>query len=85
MSNLTVNQRNQYERASLNESSLRPRSKSGQRAAGAYVGVGLILLAVLTFAASQVFDGWPSAIVLADIVLVVLGLAAWIYPQRANI
>ena len=85
MSNLTVNQRNQMEGAAYTETSMRPRTAAGQKAAAAYVGISLIVLAALSFAAYQVFDGWPSLIVLADIVLVVLGLAAWVYPQRRNI
>ena len=83
MSNLTETQRSQMEAANFSESA-RVRSRTGQRVAGAYVGIGLILLAVLSFAAYQAFDGWPDAIVLGDIVLIVLGLAAWVYPQRAN-
>jgi hypothetical protein len=85
MSNLTVNQRNQYERASYTETSMRPRTEAGRRAVAAYLGISLIVLALLSFAAYQVFDGWPSLIVFADIVLVMFGLAAWVYPQRKNI
>jgi hypothetical protein len=84
MSNLTVNQRNQYERASMSETSLGPRTAAGRRAAWAFVGTGLIVLAALSFAAYQAFDGWPHLIVLADLVLVFFGLAAWVFPGRAN-
>ena len=84
MSNLTVHDRNQFERATLRESSMRPRSQAGRRAAAIYVGLGLILLAVLSFAAYQVFDGWPHLIVFGDLVLIFFGIAAWVYPQRTS-
>jgi hypothetical protein len=82
MSNLTEQDRNQYERATLRDTSTPVRSLAGRRALTAFVGIGLIVLAVLSYAAYQVFDGWPHIIVLGDLVLIFFGLAAWVYPQR---
>lgn len=81
MSNLRVQDRNQFERAQYASP---PRmSAGGRRAMQAYTVIGLMILAALTFAAVQVFDGWHHLIVIGDIVLVVLAIAAWIYSQRA--
>ena len=85
MSRMTVSDRNQFDRADYVESSQRPRSAAGRRAAIAYTVIGLIVLAALTIAAFQVFDGGHHLIVIADIVIVFLGLAAWVNPQRRNV
>lgn len=82
MSRMTVNQRNQLERAQY--SAPQRTSTGGRRATIAYTMTGLVVLAVLSYAAFQVFDGWHHLIVIADIVLVFLAVAAWIYSQRPN-
>ena len=83
MSNLTVNQRNQYERAGFQERRPRP-SAAERRGIAIYVGVALVVLAVLTFAAVQVFDGWHHLIVIGDLIVLLLGIAAWVYPGRRH-
>jgi hypothetical protein len=82
MSNLRVQDRNQFERSQY--TSPARLSAGGRRAMQIYSVVGLAVLAVLTFAAVQVFDGWHHLIVLGDIVLVFLAIAAWIYSLRIN-
>lgn len=85
MSRMTVSDRNQFERASLVESSDHPRTSIGRRAAIAYTVIAAAVLAALIYAAYRVFDGLPHLIVLAVIVIVVLGLAAWVNPKRRNV
>lgn len=82
---MTVSDRNQFERANLRESSDRPRTPLGRRALIGYTAIALAVLAALIFAAYQVFDGLPHLVVLAVIIIVVLGLAAWVNPRRPNV
>lgn len=86
MANMTQNQRAQFERYDLRER--RPRlnevSERGQRWLAALTLVFIGVLAVLTWAAVQVFDGWHHLIVIADIVLIVLALAWWIQSTRGS-
>jgi hypothetical protein len=84
MGNLTVHDRNQYERANYTDS-VRPTSTAERRVMAAYTLIGLAVLAVLTFAAVQVFDGWHHLIIIGDLVIVFLGIAAWVWPQRRNV
>ena len=84
MSRMTVNQRNQFERSGYTERNPRL-SDSGRRAMIITTVVGLVILAVLSVAAFQVFEGGHHWIVIADIVIIVLGLAAWVNPERRNI
>jgi hypothetical protein len=83
MSNLTVQDRNQYDRASY--ASQQRLSEGGRRALTIYTIIAVAVLAALSVAAFQVFDGGHHWIVLADIVIVVLGLAAWVNPQRKHV
>jgi hypothetical protein len=84
MSNMTENQRAQFERYDLQER--RPRhsqlTEGGQRFLAGLTIVFIGVLAALTYAAVQVFDGWHHLIVIADIVLIVLALAWWINSNR---
>jgi hypothetical protein len=84
MSNMTENQRAQFERYDLRER--RPRmtsvSERGQRYLAALTLVFIAVLVVLTIAAVQVFDGWHHLIVIGDIVLVLGAIAVWIYSMR---
>jgi hypothetical protein len=84
MGNLTVHDRNQYERANYSDM-VRPTSTAERRLMGAYVAIGVVVLAVLTFAAVQVFDGWHHLIIIGDLVIVFFGIAAWVWPQRKNV
>jgi hypothetical protein len=84
MGNLTVHDRNQYERANYQDA---PRLSGAveRRLMVGYTLIGLVVLAVLTFAAVQVFDGWSSAIIVADLVVVFFGIAAWVWPERKHV
>ena len=86
MSNMTENQRAQYERYDLRER--RPRmtelSEGGQRLLGGLTILFIGVLAALTWAAVQIFDGWHHLIVIADIVIIFLAIAAWIHSTRGD-
>ena len=83
MGNMTVHDRNQYERANYSDA---PRvSGTAQRVMIAYTVVGLLVLGALTFAAVQVFDGWNHAIIIADLIIVFFGLAFWVWPERKHV
>jgi hypothetical protein len=86
MSNMTENQRAQYERYDLRER--RPRmtelSEGGQKLLSGLTILFIGVLAALTWAAVQIFDGWHHLIVIADIVIIFLAIAAWIYSTRSE-
>jgi hypothetical protein len=84
MGNLTVQDRNQYERAGYSDAP-RLTGKAERRVMGAYMLIGLVVLAVLTFAAVQVFDGWHHLIIIADLIIIFFGVAAWVWPDRKNV
>jgi hypothetical protein len=84
MGNLTVQDRNQYERANYTDSA-RLTSTAERRLMVAYMVIGALVLAALTFAAVQVFDGWHHLIIIADLVIIFFGIAAWVWPQRRNV
>ena len=78
MSRMTEADRNQFERATYSERSMRPRSEGGRRATIVFVVIAIAILGALTVAAIQVFDGWPHLIVLGDIVLFTAAIAVWL-------
>jgi hypothetical protein len=86
MSNMTENQRAQYERYDLRER--RPRmtelSEGGQKLLSGLTILFIGVLAALTWAAVQIFDGWHHLIVIAEIVIIFLAIAAWIYSTRSE-
>jgi hypothetical protein len=86
MSNMTENQRAQFERYDLRER--RPRmtevSERGQRFLAGLTILFIGVLAALTWAAIQIFDGWAHLVVIADLVIVFLAIAAWIHSTRGD-
>jgi cytochrome c biogenesis protein CcdA len=87
MSNMTENQRGQMERYDLGETRSRLFSATPreQRVWAGLSVVFVLILAALSYAAIQVFDGWASAIVLADLVIIFFGLAMWLNPNRKHV
>jgi fatty acid desaturase len=81
MSNMTVNQRNEMERATLAGSSERIR-RGSERGALLYNVIALIIGAALCVAALSVISGWAQWVVLAAIVATVLGFMIAISPNR---
>ncbi len=84
MSNMTENQRNQFERVDLREkrSSLNALTEGGQRFLAILTVVFIGVLGALTYAATQVFDGWHHLIVIGDLLLIFFAVAGWIYSTR---
>jgi hypothetical protein len=81
MSNMTVNQRNEMDRATLSGSSERIR-RGSERGAAIYNGIALIVGAALSVAALSVIEGWAQWIVFGAIVATVIGFMIAISPNR---
>jgi VIT1/CCC1 family predicted Fe2+/Mn2+ transporter len=81
MSNMTVNQRNEAERATYAGSSERIRHGS-ERGALIYNVFALIIGAALCVAAVSVIDGWAQWVVLGGIVATVVGFMIAVSPNR---
>lgn len=81
MSNMTVNDRNEMERATFSGSSERIR-RGSERGALVYNLFALIVGAALCVAALSVIDGWAQWVVLAAIVATVVGFMIAISPNR---
>ena len=82
MSNMTVNDRNEYERANYAGSAERIR-RGSERGAAIYSVVALLIGAALCVAAASVIDGWPQWVVLGGIVATVIGFMIAVSPNRA--
>jgi hypothetical protein len=82
MSNMTVNDRNEMERATLSGSSERIR-RGSERGAMVYNIFALIVGAALCVAAVSVIDGWAQWVVLGAIVATVIGFMIAVSPNRA--
>jgi hypothetical protein len=85
MPNLTAADHNQYERASLRSGErLMSVSSAGQRLLNTYAVFALAVLGALTYAAVGLFDGWPHALVIGDLLLITYGIARWVNPDRKH-
>ncbi len=84
MANMTQAERSQYSRIDLQEtrSRLTAVSERGRRVLAGLTVAFIGVLAVLTYAAVQVFDGWHHLIVVADFVVVFFAIAMWLYSMR---
>ena len=84
MSSMTQTDRNQFTRYDLQEQ--RPRftelSENGARVLAGLTVLFVGVLAALTYAAVQVFDGWHHLIVIGDIALVLIAIAVWLASGR---
>lgn len=81
MSNMTVNQRNQDDRATYAGSAERIRHGS-ERGASAFSIVALIVAAGLCYGAVTLMNGWWQWLVLGVIVLTTVGLMIAVSPSR---
>jgi len=84
MSNMTQTDRNQLTRYDLRETRP-PMTRLNERGTRLLAGLTIVfcgVLASLSYAAVAVFDGWHHAIILADITVIVLALAAWTASMR---
>ena len=83
MSNMTVNQRNQTDRATFAGSSERIR-RGSERGAAIYNAFALVIGAALCVAALSVIEGWAQWMVLGAIVLTTIGFMIAISPARRS-
>ena len=81
MSNMTVNERNEMERATLSGSSERIR-RGSERGVMVYNVFALIVGLALCAAALSVIDGWAQWVVLGGIVATVIGFMIAVSPNR---
>jgi hypothetical protein len=81
MSNMTVNQRNQFERAELAVPTTGVRVR-GTRALVIYSVIATCVLAALVYATVNVINGWAQAIVLGMIILTTVGAMIAVNPLR---
>ena len=83
MSNMTVNQRNEMERATLSGSSERIR-RGSERGARVYNAIALLVGIALCVAALSIISGWAQWVVLGAIVATVVGFMIAVSPRRAG-
>jgi hypothetical protein len=81
MSNMTVNQRNQYDRATYAGSADRIRHGS-ERGATIYSVIAAVVAIGLCVAAVSVIDGWAQWVVLGGIVITTIGFMIAVSPNR---
>jgi fatty acid desaturase len=81
VSNMTVNQRNQYDRATYGGSAERIRHGS-ERGAMIYSIVAAVIAVGLCIAAVSLIEGWAQWVVLGAIVLTTIGFMIAVSPNR---
>lgn len=81
MSNMTVNQRNQYDRASYAGSAERIRHGS-ERGAAIYSVIAAVVAIGLCVAAVSLIEGWAQWVVLGAIVMTTIGFMIAVSPNR---
>jgi hypothetical protein len=84
MSSMTQNDRDQFSRYDLQDTQTRMNrvSERGSKILVVLTVVFIGVLAALTYAAIQVFDGMHHLIIIADIVVVILAVAYWMSSTR---
>jgi hypothetical protein len=86
MANMNVNQRAQYERTELGHAKgSRLLTTRSSRPVVTYTLMAAAIAGVLAYATVAGIDHWYQALVLGVIVVIVFGLAAWVYPERKHI
>jgi hypothetical protein len=81
MANMTVNQRNQFERIDLSVPTTGTHVRNSWRVALTSV-IGVAIVAVLGYATVDALDNWWAALVLAAIVMNVIGAMIAVSPNR---
>lgn len=81
MSNMTVNQRNQYDRATYAGSAERIR-RGSERGALAFSVVAAIVAGILCYAAAEIMNGWWQFVIMGAIVFTAVGLMIAVSPSR---
>ena len=81
MGNMTVNQRNQFERQDLKVPTTGTHVRDKRRLI-AFNVIALVILAALGYAAAVAIDGWAKGVVLGVIVLTAIGAMIALSPNR---
>jgi fatty acid desaturase len=81
MSNMTVNQRNQFERIDLSVPSTGVHVRDRRRIIATNI-VAVAVVGLLGYATIERLDSWPRAIVFAGIVVAVIGAMIALSPNR---
>lgn len=81
MANMTVNQRNQFERIELSVPSTAVGVRNPNRVVATNI-IGLALVGLLGYATVEALDSWARAVVLAMIVVTTIGAMIAISPTR---
>ena len=81
MSNMTVNQRNQTDRATYAGSAERIR-KGSERGALAYSLVAFVVAGLLIYAAAEIMNGWWQFVIMGAIAATAVGLMIAVSPNR---
>jgi hypothetical protein len=81
MANMSVNQRNQFERAELGVPSTGVQVRS-RRPLTIYTVLVLVVLAGLSYATIETIDGWAQGVVLAMIFVTTIGVMIALDPLR---
>jgi len=81
VSNMTVNQRNQDDRATYAGSAERIR-RGSERGASVYSIIAVVVAAALCYGAVTLMDGWWQWLVLGMIALTTVGVMIAISPNR---
>jgi hypothetical protein len=81
MANMTVNQRNQFDRVDLSVPTTGVQVRS-QKALVAYTVLAAGVLAALGYATVTLIDGWAQAIVFGFILLTAVGAMIAVSPTR---
>lgn len=80
MSHMTVNQRNQYDRAEF--SAATTGGEASPRSLAIFTAIAAVVLGGLAYATVTVIDGWAQAIVLGFILLTAVGTIIAVSPTR---
>ena len=81
MSNMTVNQRNQDDRALYGGSAERIR-KGSERGALVFSLIAFVVAGVLIYAAAEIMNGWWQFVVMGAIVMTAVGAMIALSPNR---
>lgn len=81
MANMTVNQRNQFERIDLSVPSTGVQTR-GRRALAITTILATAVVAVFGYAAAGLLDSWSQAVVFSAIVLTAIGAMLALSPNR---
>ena len=81
MANMTVNDRNSYDRVELSTPTTGVHVRDPRRLV-AFSAVAAVILAALTYATIETIDGWAQGVVLGVIVLTAIGAMIALSPNR---